>query len=299
MMVLIAAGRQSLPAADASAPKEAAPQTAPAATLQVLRLWPGDAPGAKGSKDFDIPTITLYLAPRETATGAAFVVCPGGGYGGLAAHEGEPVAQWFNSLGITSVVLKYRLGSHGYRHPIELGDVQRAIRTVRSKASEWNIDPTRIGVIGFSAGGHLASSAVTHFDAGKTDAADPVDKLSCRPDLGILIYPVITMTEPFTHRGSRDNLLGKDAPTDLIDLMSSEKQVTPPCFLVSGMDDVVVPVENSIHFALACKMNKVPVELHIFEHGPHGFGLGRDVATKTWPADAARWLDRHGFLKKG
>ncbi len=276
------------------------PESMPAAPV-VFRLWQGAAPGASGEKEFDIPTITLYRATTDKATGAAFVVCPGGGYGGLAGHEGEPVAKWLNSLGITSVVLKYRLGSHGYRHPIELGDVQRAIRTVRSHAADWNIDAKRIGVLGFSAGGHLASSAVTHFDDGNSSAADPVDKLSCRPDLGILIYPVITMTDPFTHRGSRANLLGKDPDPALIDLMSNEKQVTiqtPPCFLVHGMDDSAVPVQNSIDFALACHKHNVPVELHLFEHGPHGFGLGNDAATRTWPADAALWLERHGFAKQ-
>lgn len=283
----------------------AAPATQPTTEAdrpEVIRLWSGAAPGALGEKDVDIPTITLYPVPRESASGAAFVVCPGGGYGGLAGHEGEPVAKWLNSLGITSVVLKYRLGSHGYRHPVELGDVQRAIRTVRSHAADWGIDVNRVGVVGFSAGGHLASTAVTHFDEGKPDAADPIDKLGCRPNVGILIYPVITMTDPFTHRGSRANLLGKNPEAALIDLLSSEKQIssnTPPCFLVSGMDDTVVPVENSIQFALECKKHNVPVELHLFEHGPHGFGLGNDPATKTWPGLAAGWLAKHGFTTKG
>jgi acetyl esterase/lipase len=297
VMIAILTNTCASSAADAPAQPAKTPDAAP----EIFRLWAGQAPGATGEKDFDIPTLTFYPAPKDIATGAAFVVCPGGGYGGLAGHEGAPVAQWFNTLGISSVVLKYRLGSHGYRHPVELGDVQRAIRMVRFKATEWNIDPKRVGVLGFSAGGHLASSAVTHFDDGDPNATDPIDKLSCRPDLGILIYPVITMTDPFTHRGSRSNLLGNTPGAELIELMSSEKQVTPktpPCFLVHGMDDTVVPVENSINFALACKMNKVPCELHIFEHGPHGFGLGNDPATKTWPADAARWLERHGFEKK-
>jgi acetyl esterase/lipase len=283
----------------ADVPPAASPAVEPPTTL---RLWKGDAPGAKGTQDSDIPTITLYLAAKDKATGAAFVVCPGGGYGGLAGHEGEPVAKWLNTLGVTSVVLKYRLGSHGYRHPVELGDVQRAIRTVRANSSEWGVDPKRIGVLGFSAGGHLASSAATHFDAGDPKAADPVDQLSCRPDLAILIYPVITMTDPFTHGGSRQNLLGDKPDAQLIDLMSNEKQVTPqtpPCFLVHTADDGAVPVENSLNFVAACHKNHVPVELHVFEHGPHGFGLGgNDPVLSTWPADAARWLDRHGFTKK-
>jgi acetyl esterase/lipase len=278
------------------------PPKQPAPTPPTLRLWQGDAPGAKGTADFDIPTITLYPAPKDKATGAAFVVCPGGGYGGLAGHEGEPIARWLNTLGVTSVVLKYRLGSHGYRHPVELTDVQRAIRSVRANSSEWGVDPKRVGVLGFSAGGHLASSAATHFDAGDPKAADPVDQLSSRPDLAILIYPVITMTDPFTHQGSRQNLLGDKPDPQLIDLMSNEKQVTPqtpPCFLVHTADDGAVPVENSLNFAAACRKNKVPVELHVLEHGPHGFGLGgNDPVLSTWPADAARWLERHGFAKK-
>jgi acetyl esterase/lipase len=281
---------------------DAPPSTPAVEPPTTLRLWKGDAPGAKGTQDSDIPTITLYLAAKDKATGGAFVVCPGGGYGGLAGHEGEPVAKWLNTLGVTSVVLKYRLGSHGYRHPVELGDVQRAIRTVRANSSEWGVDPKRIGVLGFSAGGHLASSAATHFDAGDPKAADPVDQLSCRPDLAILIYPVITMTDPFTHGGSRQNLLGDKPDSQLIDLMSNEKQVTPqtpPCFLVHTADDGAVPVENSLNFAAACRKNHVPVELHVFEHGPHGFGLGgNDPVLSTWPTDAARWLERHGFTKK-
>ena len=252
-------------------------------------------------KSLIYPRLTIYRAEADKMSGAAVIVCPGGGYGGLAHHEGEPVAQWLNTLGITSYVLKYRLGSHGYRHPVELGDLQRAIRTVRSKASEWGVDPKRIGVLGFSAGGHLASSAVTHFDEGDSSAADPIDKVSSRPDLGILIYPVITMTDPYTHKGSRQNLLGADPDPKLVDLMSNEKQVTPqtpPCFLVHTADDSAVPVENSIQFVLACRKNKVPVELHLFEHGPHGFGLGNDPTLKTWPSEAARWLERRGFTRK-
>ena len=277
------------------------PATQPAGPL-TLRLWEGAAPGATGEKDFDIPTLTVYPAPKETASGAAFIVCPGGGYGGLAHHEGEPVAQWLNTIGVTGAVLKYRLGSHGYRHPVELGDAQRALRTVRFHASEWGIDPQRVGVLGFSAGGHLASTAVTHFDAGDPNAADPVDRLGCRPDLGILVYPVVTMEDDFTHRGSRQNLLGNTPDPALVELLSNEKQVTPqtpPCFLVHGMDDSAVPVQNSINFALACRKNHVPVELHLFEHGPHGFGLGGDAATRSWPADAALWLRRHKFTAKG
>lgn len=274
----------------------------PATTQPSVRLWEGAAPGAQGDKDWDIPTLTLYRTQSQNkAPTAALIVCPGGGYGGLAiGYEGYDVAEWANAHGISGFVLKYRLGSHGYRHPIELGDVQRAVRMVRANAGEWGIDPKRIAVIGFSAGGHLASSAVTHFDDGDPKAKDPIDQQSCRPDLGILVYPVITMGE-FTHVGSRRNLLGSDPDPALVELMSSEKQVTPqtpPCFLVSGMDDTVVPVENSIQFVLACRKNKVPCELHVYEHGRHGFGLGKnDPILGAWPNDLAAWLHKHGFTE--
>jgi acetyl esterase/lipase len=272
----------------------------PATTEPSIRLWQQDAPGAQGTADIDIPTITPFFPAPGKATGAAFIVCPGGAYMHLAPHEGKPVAQWLNSIGITSFVLKYRLGPK-YHHPVELEDAQRAIRYVRSRASEWNLDPKRVGIIGFSAGGHLASSAATHFDDGQPNAPDPVDRLGSRPDLAILMYPVITMYDPFEHHNSRDNLLGKDPDPALVELLSSDRQVTPqtpPCFLVHGSDDRTVAVENSLLFAMACHKNKVPVELHIFEHGPHGFGLGgNDPILSTWPSMAATWLQKHNFTK--
>jgi len=274
---------------------------APSASPEPLRLWSGDAPGAQGSSDKDIPTITIYKAAADKSTGAAIVVCPGGGYGALADHEGKPVAEWLNTLGITGIVLKYRLGPK-YHHPVELGDVSRAIRTVRANAEQWKLDPKRIGVLGFSAGGHLASTAATHFDDGDSSASDPIDRVSSRPDLAILVYPVISMHEPYVHKGSRKNLLGDNPDPKLMDLLSNETQVTdktPPCFLVHTADDRGVPVQNSIEFTLACLKHKVPVELHILEHGPHGFGLGgKDPVLSSWPGDAARWLQRHGFAKQ-
>ncbi len=267
-----------------------------------MRLWEGDAPGSHGNGPADIPTITLYRPAAEKANGAAVVVCPGGGYGGLADHEGKPIAEWLNSVGVTAFVLKYRLGSAGYRHPVEIGDAQRAIRTVRARANEWSIDPHRIGIIGFSAGGHLASSTATHFDDGNASATDAVDKVSCRPDLAILCYPVITMTDPFTHAGSRANLLGTTPSRELVEFMSSEKQVTPktpPCFLLQTSDDAVVPMENALMFALACHKAGVPCELHMYEHGPHGIGLGgNDPIWSTWPKLCAAWMDKRGFFKK-
>jgi len=276
-------------------------QAAPPPTAPPLRLWEGDAPGAMGTEAADIPTLTVYAPAPEKSNGAAVVVCPGGGYGGLADHEGKPVAEWLASLGVTGIVLKYRLGPK-YHHPVEMGDVARAIRTVRFHASDWGLDPKRIGVLGFSAGGHLASTAATHFDAGNASAPDPIDRVSSRPDAAILIYPVITFTDPFTHKGSRHNLLGDNPSPDLITLLSNEKQVTaqtPPCFLIHGTDDGAVPAENSLQFALACRKAGVPVELHLYEHGPHGFGLGgSDPVLSAWPGSCAKWLVHRGFLKK-
>jgi acetyl esterase/lipase len=272
-------------------------------TGTMLKLWEGDAPGATGKEEKDTPALFLYPAPKDTATGAGIVVCPGGGYGGLAVdHEGEQVAQWLNSIGVNAYVLRYRLGSAGYRHPVMQNDVNRAIRTVRSKAAEWNNDPDRIGVLGFSAGGHLASTAVTHWDEGKSDAPDPVDRVSSRPDWGVLVYPVITMTAPFTHNGSRENLLGKTPSPELVDLMSNEKQVTaktPPCFLVHSTDDKVVPPENSLMFAAALTKHGVPFGLVMLEKGGHGYGLGgKDPVLLSWPKQCHTWMTSRGFLAR-
>ncbi len=265
-----------------------------------IRLWEGAAPGAQGTAPEDIPTLTLYVPAAGTGNGSAIVVCPGGGYGGLADHEGKPIAEWLNTLGVTAFVLKYRLGPK-YHHPVEIGDAQRAIRLVRSRAAEWKVDISRIGIIGFSAGGHLASTAATHFDDGNSAAPDPIDKVSCRPNIAILGYPVITMTDPYTHSGSRNNLLGPNQPAALIENLSNEKQVTaktPPCFILQTSDDAVVPCENALMFAMACHKAGVPVELHMYEHGPHGIGLGgNDPILSTWPKLCAQWLGKRGFLK--
>jgi len=267
---------------------------------KTVRLYTGEVPDAKGTEDADTPSITIYSPPPDKATGASIVVCPGGGYGGLAPHEGKPIAEWLNTLGVTGVVLKYRLGPR-YHHPVMMHDVGRAIRLVRAHAADWKLDPQRIGVLGFSAGGHLASTAATHFDDGDPAASDPVDKVSSRPDLAVLIYPVITMSDPFTHRGSRQNLLGDHPDAALVEKMSNEKQVTektPPSFLVHGADDAVVPLENALMYVSACRKAHVPVELHVYEHGPHGFGLGgADPVLSTWPGLCAKWLERRGFLK--
>lgn len=266
----------------------------------VMPLWAGQAPGATGDKDADKPTLTLWPAPPDKATGAAVVICPGGGYGHLAVgHEGKDVAAWLNGFGVSAYMLKYRIAP--YKHPVPLGDAQRAVRTVRANAEKWKIDPARIGILGFSAGGHLASSAATHFDAGKADAADPVDRVSCRPDFAVLVYPVITMGK-FTHGGSKNNLLGKNPDQDLVDLMSNEKQVTaqtPPTFLIHTGNDGAVPVENSLAFFDACRAAKVPAELHVFESGPHGFGLGQPGKPySAWPKLCEEWMRGRKLLEK-
>jgi acetyl esterase/lipase len=188
-------------------------------------LWPEGAPGALGKEDKDIPTLTPYWPDPGKATGAAIVICPGGGYGGLAPHEGVQYARFLNEYGIAGFVLKYRLGPAGYRHPAMLQDAARAVRTVRARAGEWKLDPKRVGIMGSSAGGHLASTLLTHFDAGKPDAADPIERQSSRPDLGILCYAVISFGE-FGHRGSMNNLLGKDPSPELVRELSNELQVT-------------------------------------------------------------------------
>ncbi len=265
-----------------------------------LPLWEGKAPGALAETPKDIPTLTPYLAEKPSAARAAMVICPGGGYGGLADHEGSHYAKFLNEQGISAFVLKYRLGSAGYRHPIMLNDAARAVRTVRARATEWNIDPTKIGIMGSSAGGHLASSLLTHFDAGNAEAADPIDRQSSRPDLGVLCYAVISMGE-FTHKGSKKNLLGENPSEELVTLLSSELQVkenTPPCFVWHTWEDNVVAIENSMLFASALRKNKIPFDLHIYQKGGHGMGLGSkgDPAKRhPWTQDLVFWLKAQGW----
>lgn len=268
--------------------------------IQTIPLWPDGAPGALGSADSDIPTLTIYH-PRENHTAAtAVLVFPGGGYGGLAMnHEGRQVANWLNNYGVVAFVLKYRLGSR-YHHPIELGDAQRAIRMVRTRAREFGIAPDRVGVFGFSAGGHLASTTGTHFDNGDASASDPIDRASSRPDFMILGYPVISFTTPYTHKGSLKNLLGDNPDPKLVESLSNELQVkpdTPPTFLFHTNADTGVPAENSVLFYLALRRNKIPAEMHIFERGPHGVGLGgADPALEEWPVLLANWLRVRGLI---
>jgi acetyl esterase/lipase len=274
-----------------------------AQSSNVIVLWPNGAPGALGNQAKDIPTLTPCLAEPEKATGAAMVICPGGGYGGLANHEGEHFARWFNELGIAGFVLKYRLGPAGYRHPAMLQDAARAVRAVRAQARQWKLDPGRVGIIGSSAGGHLASTLLTHFDPGKPDAEDPVERQSSRPDLGVLCYAVITMGQ-FTHKGSRYNLLGPEPSPELIGELSNELHVTndtPPCFIWHTFEDRAVPVENSLQFAEALRRAGVHFELHIYEKGEHGLGLGSsqwDPAHRhPWTADCAFWLKARGWAR--
>jgi len=251
-----------------------------------------------------MPTLTPFLPDPAKASGAAIVICPGGGYGALASHEGPDYARFLNEVGIAGFVLKYRLGSAGYRHPVMLHDAARAVRIVRARATEWNVDPKRIGVMGSSAGGHLASTLLTHFDAGKPDSTDPIERQSSRPDLGILCYAVISMGQ-FTHQGSKHNLLGNEPSPELVHALSNELQVTkdtPPCFIWHTWEDGAVPVENSFQFAEALRKAGVPFDLHIYQKGAHGLGLGGPYADKSkrlpWTADLIFWLKAQGFVKQ-
>jgi len=264
-----------------------------------ILLWTDGAPGAVGTEVADQPTIRIHR-PAKDNTGAAVVVCPGGGYAVLATdHEGHQVAKWFNSVGVTGVVLKYRHGPK-YRHPAPLTDVQRAIRYVRSHAAELGVSPKRVGVMGFSAGGHLASTVSTHFDGGKSDAGDPIDRVSCRPDFSILAYPVISLTAEFAHKGSGRNLIGENPDPELMRNLSNETQVTertPPAFLFHTGEDTGVPVQNAIVYYQACLKHKVPAELHVYQFGPHGLGLAPgDTVVGTWKAQLHGWMQTNGFL---
>lgn len=265
-------------------------------------LWVGGAPGKPATKPEDEPVVILSLPAADVATGTAVVVCPGGGYGHLAMdHEGEQIAAWLNSLGVTAIVLKYRISESGHKHPVPMMDGQRAIRTVRARAEEWGIDPARIGALGFSAGGHLASTLATHFDSGNPDADDAIDRVSSRPDFLILCYPVITMTEKYMHQGSRNNLIGKSPDESLARNLSNELQVTretPPTFIFQTDEDKSVPAENCVSFYLALRRAGVPAEMHIYQSGRHGLGLAKDTpGTNDWPNRCREWMQLRGLLK--
>jgi acetyl esterase/lipase len=275
-------------------------------TPTTIKLWGEKIPGPVSSDPNNVPTLTIHLAPKDSANGCAVVVCPGGGYSGRATgHEGKDIVAWLNQRGVHAFVLKYRtVGESKIKPPLEPGpmlDVQRAIRIVRARARDYGVDPQRIGVWGFSAGGHLASTAATHFDV-TSDSADPIEKVSCRPDFAILAYPVITMTEK-THLGSRNNLLGSKPDRKLIDFYSNEKQVTartPPTFLFHTVQDRAVPIENSRLFKEACEKAGVPVELVEYEKGQHGVGLGLNskLPLAEWPTRLEHWMKKRGLLEK-
>jgi len=262
--------------------------------MEKTKLWESLTIKDKGIND-DCPNLELFLLEGE-GPHPVMIVAPGGGYGHRAAHEGYPVAKWLNSIGISAVVLNYRVTP--YKHPIPLGDAQRAIRLVRYHADKWNIDPNRVGILGFSAGGHLASTAGTHFDLGNNESEDPIENMSCRPDVMVLCYPVITMRN-HTHGESKLNLLGESPDPELINLLSNETQITentPPAFIWHTADDASVDVENSLLFTVGLSRNKVPFDLHVFESGRHGLGLAEDhLEAKAWPSLCEAWLRKRGF----
>lgn len=265
------------------------PLTALAEPLR-LPLWDGDAPNGDGSVTA-APKAAITVHLPEHPTGAAAVICPGGGYGGLVTGpEGHGIAAWLNRHGIAGIVLEYRLPAG--RPFVPLLDAQRAIRLVRLHAAEWKIDPHKLGVVGFSAGGHLASTAATHFDAGRSDATEPVERQSSRPDFAILVYPVITMEGP-VHAGSRRNLLGPEPTAEMVELFSNERQVTkesPPAFLAHAVDDKPVPIENSIVFHEAQQKHGLPGRLLKLPDGGHGLNGYKGPSWDAWQAAALDWL---------
>ncbi|OJU09608.1 MAG: alpha/beta hydrolase [Clostridiales bacterium 43-6] len=287
------------------------------AQIKSIIIWPDKVPNSIYNKDYKVvvdsdanwtytrnianPNMDMYPAPANISNGTAVVICPGGGYWGLAfKHEGAQVAKWFNSFGVTAFVLKYRLPDDAIMVDKKIGplqDAQEAIRIVRRKAKEWNINPDKVGIMGFSAGGHLAATLSTHFD---DKVYEQKDNTSARPDFSILIYPVISMDESITHMGSRESLLGKNPSSETVKYFSNELQVnekTPPAFLVCSFDDDAVPILNSINYFLALKKYNVNSELHIYEKGGHGYGLGKSGGTESaWPEACKYWLKAKGLL---
>jgi acetyl esterase/lipase len=281
---------------------QASPQMKPNPNSEpeTILLWSDNVPGALGTDDADWPSVTYYRARQPNGT--AVIVAPGGAYSNLASnHEGRQVANYLNAMGVTTFVLKYRLGPR-YRHPVELGDAQRAIRLVRARAQELGLAPDRIGMMGFSAGGHLTATAGTHFDAGRSGASDPIERVSSRPDFLVLGYPVISFDPAIAHGRSARNLLGNAPDPKLVEYLSNDLQVTPetpPTFLFHTNADTTVVPENSVRFYLALRRAKVPAEMHIFETGPHGVGLAlHDPALSAWPTLLTTWLRGRGLLAK-
>jgi len=281
-----------------------------------LPLWPGEAPGGtkpavltetvkEGGRmtDIAVPQYEVHLPEVSQRTGAAVVIFPGGGYGMLAMnHEGREYAAWLAERGITAVIVKYRVSGDdraGYHFPVPLMDARRAIRLTRSKAAEWGVDPAKVGVMGSSAGGHLASMCATLWDEKfPAETSDAIDALECRPDFAVLVYPVISMTEKWGHGGSKRRLLGENPDTQLAERLSTDRRVnakTPPCFLVHAADDGGVPLRNSMEFAARCAENRVPVVCHVFAEGGHGFGLKGKGDSAGWPSLLGEWLAAHKF----
>ena len=283
-----------------------------------LKLWPGEIPGSKTDQSYIEkityvegritrcdkvvdPDLTVFLPPAENVNGTAVLICPGGGYGTLAFdHEGNAIAKWLNDNGITGIILKYRLPSDLIMKDKSTGplqDVQEAMRIIRRNAAAWKIDPHKVGVIGFSAGGHLASTLSTHY---AEKVYDEKDNTSSRPDFSLLIYPVISFDPAITHMGSRNNLIGPKPDEKLVKHFSNELQITidtPPAFLVHSADDKAVPVMNSIRYLEGLKKNNIPAELHIFQKGGHGYGLSTNGGTESsWPELCLKWLKQMGFL---
>ncbi len=268
----------------------------------VVPLWDGPAPHSLGTEPDDIPSLTVFLPENATEPTPAVIICPGGGYGVLCFdYEGTNEAVYWQSRGVAGLVLKYRLPSKGYRHPVPLLDIQRALRLTRSRGGGWKVDTNKIGVMGFSAGGHLAATAATHFDAGNDLAEDPVNRLTCRPDFAILVYPVISMSDELGHIGSRNNLLGPDPDPMLKENLSNETQVTPltpPTILVHTEEDAMVPIEHSRVMYTALQKAGVRSALHEYPHGPHGFGYypDRDVTPSGWLEKVHGWLKGQGWV---
>ena len=273
-----------------------------AALPAVIRLWPGAPPGVDSTSPADNPSLMLYLPEAETAVGSAIVICPGGGYARLAmGYEAHEICRWLNSIGVAGIILDYRHRGKGYSHPAPLHDAQRAIRTMRARAGEWKLRPNRIGIMGFSAGGHLASSAATHFDLGDPGSNDFVERVSCRPDFMVLGYPLISLTTEYVDKGTMHNLLGPSPSAEMRELFSNEKQVTretPSTVLFHTGDDRPTAPENSVLFYLALRRAGIPAEIHIFEKGRHGLGLGQGLpGVSRWPELCEIWMRRRGFLE--
>ena len=280
-----------------------APSMMATGAAETIRLWEGEAPGSRGTADHDIPVVAWWPAAKQSSPSAALVICPGGGYGALADHEGSDYAKWLNAQGISAFVLRYRLGSKGYRHPVMLGDVSRALRLVRHGHERFHVDPKRVGVMGSSAGGHLALTACIHGAAGDPQATDAIDRESARPAIGILCYPVVSMLPEKTHAGSRKNLLGESPDEEVARTLSGElaaHENVPPLFIWHTWEDKAVKLEPILELGLRLKSHARPYELHVYETGPHGLGLGvrpYDPAKTLhpWTVECRRWLAAQGF----